>query len=47
MGVKISHPEMRLRLLEFGAKEGIESILFFLSTLIEECLKKAPIVNSI
>ena len=42
VGVKISHPEIRLLLLEAGAKEGKESILFFPSTLIEECLKKAP-----
>jgi len=42
VGVKISHPEIRLLLLEAGAKEGKESVLFFPSTLIEECLKKAP-----
>lgn len=42
VGVKISHPEIRLLLLEAGAKEGKESIVFFPSTLIEECLKKAP-----
>ena len=42
VGVKISHPEIRLLLLEAGAKEGKESIFFFPSALIEECLKKAP-----
>ncbi len=42
VGVKISHPEIRLLLLEAGVKEGKESIIFFPSTLIEECLKKAP-----
>jgi len=42
VGVKISHPEIRLLLLEAGAKEGKESIFFFPSALIEKCLKKAP-----
>jgi len=42
VGVKISHPEIGALLLEAGAKEGEESIFFFPSTLIEECLKKAP-----
>jgi len=42
VGVKISHPEIRILLLEAGVKEGKDSIIFFPSTLIEECLKKAP-----
>ena len=42
VGVKINHPEIRLLLLEAGVKEGKESIFFFPSALIEECLKKAP-----
>ena len=42
VGVKISHPQIRLLLLEAGAKEGKESIFFFPSALIEECLKRAP-----
>lgn len=42
VGVQITHPYMRRLLLEAGAKEGNDSILFFSSELIEESLKKAP-----
>jgi trimethylamine---corrinoid protein Co-methyltransferase len=41
-GVQIAHPDIRRVLLEAGAKEGSDSILFFPSELIGECLKKAP-----
>jgi trimethylamine--corrinoid protein Co-methyltransferase len=42
VGVQIVHPYIRRLLLEAGAKEGSNSILFFPSELIEECVKKAP-----
>jgi trimethylamine--corrinoid protein Co-methyltransferase len=42
VGVQITHPHIRRLLLEAGAKEGNDSILFFPCELIEESLKKAP-----
>jgi trimethylamine--corrinoid protein Co-methyltransferase len=42
VGVQITHPDIRRLLLEAGAKEGNDSILFFPSELIEESVKRAP-----
>lgn len=42
VGVMVNHPGIRRLLLDAGAKEGNESVLFFPSTLIEDSLKKAP-----
>jgi len=42
VGVKVSHPIVRQLLLDAGAKEGSDSVLFFPPSLIEESLKKTP-----
>jgi trimethylamine--corrinoid protein Co-methyltransferase len=42
VGVKVSHPLVRRLLLDAGAKEGSDSVLFFPPSLIEDSLKKTP-----
>jgi len=42
VGIKVTHPEIRQLLLEAGAKEGSDFVLFFPPSLIEDSIKKAP-----
>ncbi len=42
VGVKVGHPMVRRLLLDAGAKEGSDSVLFFPPSLIEGSLKKTP-----
>lgn len=42
VGVQVSHPIIRRLLLDAGAREGSDSVLFFPPFLIEESLKKTP-----
>jgi trimethylamine--corrinoid protein Co-methyltransferase len=42
VGIKVTHPEIRQLLLESGAKEGNNFVIFLPTHLIEAALKKAP-----
>ncbi len=42
VGVKITHPGIRGLLVEAGAKEGKDSVLFFPPPMVMEWIKKAP-----
>jgi len=42
VGVKIGHPAIRKLLLEAGAREGRDSVLFLPPELVQSALKKAP-----